>query len=205
MTTLALACLDAPGPLHPRPGGSCFYLATGDASDRLRALNRPRVAFIAAHETYPGHHVQALHVRRAAHPLLAAAASEVFDEGWAHYAERLLVERGFRGGDPAIAVAVAMGRAVRLVRLVGALSIHAGRATVEGVAGLFRRYAFLAAGEAEREARRALGDPGVLAYTLGRDRILARRRAAERERGYTLARFHHDLLGRGTVPIDLQG
>jgi hypothetical protein len=211
---LTVACLDTSGPLRPDAGPSCFYLATPRRGEErfveaslLRSLNRTRLAWVAAHETFPGHQVQHLHVGRAAHPLLRVADSEVFIEGWAHYAEGLLVEKGFRDGDPWLALGVTWARAVRLARLVASLSLHAGRATPASVHRVFEEQGFMRPEEARREVVRAVSDPTVLTYALGRARVEAHRRAARRREGrrFDLRRFHDGLLARGSAPLDLRG
>ncbi|MCC6673483.1 MAG: DUF885 family protein [Planctomycetes bacterium] len=213
LAALTSACLDMPGPLHPSPGGTCYYLAVprpgmphAEQDALLRDLHLTRLTWVSAHETYPGHHVQYLHLRRAPHPILAVADSEVFIEGWAHYAEGLLVERHFRDGDLRLRVGVLWARVLRLCRMLAALGLHAGRGSPEAALRLFQRHAFLHESEARRETLRAVSDPLVLSYALGRMRIAARRRAAMRRAGprFSLREFHDRLLAQGNVPLDLR-
>ena len=46
--------------------------------------------------------------------------SATFVEGWAHYAEELFVEEGFRDGDPKFTLGVCIEALVRVVRLIRA-------------------------------------------------------------------------------------
>lgn len=214
LRALAAACLDVPGPWRTvagQGGGACFYLASPRPTDppevaqaTARAFHRARLAWVSAHETYPGHLVEHLHRPRAAHEAFQIADSEVFIEGWAHYAEGLLVSHGFRGGDPAIALGVAWARVLRRLRMVAALRLHAGDTPPAVVEGMFRRTGFVSPGEARRETLRAIFEPSVFTYSLGRDLIEARREAALRGPGATLRAFHDALLGVGTVPLGLR-
>ena len=63
----------------------------------LRANNDYDVALTAAHEAYPGHHVQAWYSRKALSPLRATLWNGAFAEGWAVYGEGLLVRLGYGG------------------------------------------------------------------------------------------------------------
>ena len=58
---------------------------------------------------------------------------------------------------------------------------------------------------AAREARRGALDPGYLAYTLGKWRILQMRERAQRMLGpeFKLREFHDVLLRQGGIPLPL--
>lgn len=216
LAALTQACLDTPGPLQPSAAPTRYLLslppehATVEESELLhRLLNATTLTWISAHETYPGHHVQHLHLcgnGTAVHPLLRVADSETFIEGWAHYSEVLLVEHGFRGGEPKLALGVAWAKVVRLCRLVAALELHAGQASVADAVRIFEENALMGAEDARREALRAVSDPTVLSYALGRQRIEELRvgwRKARR-RAFSLREFHDRLLADGNAPIDLR-
>ena len=54
------------------------------------------------HEVYPGHFLHYQHLRRVTSNLRKSVlfASASFVEGWAHYCEQMVVDAGFRRGDP---------------------------------------------------------------------------------------------------------
>ncbi len=64
----------------------------------LRGWNDTEIALTAAHEAYPGHHVQAWWSLRDRSVLRKALWSGTFVEGWAVYGTTLIVDRGY-GGD----------------------------------------------------------------------------------------------------------
>ncbi len=216
LRALAAACLDVPGPWRATSAtgdaaAACYYLAAPRAKDApevalatARSFHRSRLAWVSAHETYPGHLVEHLHRPRAAHEAYRIADSEIFIEGWAHYAEGLLVTHGFRDGDPAIALGVAWARVLRRLRMVAALRLHAGETSPAEVASDFRRLGGLSPGEAHQETVRAVFEPTVFTYSLGRDLIEARHAAARTRPGYTPRGFHDALLGTGTVSLALR-
>lgn len=211
LRALAAACLDVPGPWQRRRTRATFFLAAplpdDTPAEREAAVldfHRSRLAWVAAHETYPGHLVEHLHRPRAAHEAFQVADSEVFIEGWAHYAEGLLVSHGFRGNDPAIAFGVAWARVLRTTRLVAALRLHLEDLPIDGATALFRSTTHLDAAGARQEALRAVFEPTVLTYALGRRLIESRRAVAERASGFSLRHFHDALLGAGTLSLGLR-
>ena len=103
---VALAYCDSPGPLDH--GQKTFFAVSpipSDWSDAqtssfLREYNTRSIDDLTFHEAMPGHYVQLMHANRYDSPLRAVLASGTFIEGWAVYSERLMVEQGFRDGDP---------------------------------------------------------------------------------------------------------
>ncbi|CAN5862043.1 hypothetical protein BH23ACT8_BH23ACT8_24530 [soil metagenome] len=100
-------------------------------------------------------------------------------EGWAHYVEELLVEEGFRDGDPRYAAGMAIEALVRVTRLAVSLGVHAGGMTMDEAVGRFARDAFFQGSAARSEAARATFDPTYGRYTWGKLAILAARDRAK--------------------------
>jgi uncharacterized protein (DUF885 family) len=104
---VAVAYCDTPGPLESVPLPTFFAVSptptTWDA-DRVESFYREYNAHLlhnlTVHEAMPGHVLQLAHSRRAASPSRVRSAfwSGPFVEGWAVYAEQLMVERGYDGG-----------------------------------------------------------------------------------------------------------
>ncbi|CAN5328871.1 hypothetical protein BH20ACT8_BH20ACT8_05410 [soil metagenome] len=126
-------------------------------------------------------------------------------EGWAHYVEELLVEEGFRDGDPRYAAGMAIEALVRVTRLAVSLGVHAGGMTMHEAVGRFARDAFFQGSAARSEAARATFDPTYGRYTWGKLAILAARDRAKAAwgGGYTHRRFHTALLALGAPPLGL--
>lgn len=103
---LSTASMDSPGPFDTTSGEGIYYVTPVDAQwsphqqeEWLRSLNRTMLGNITVHEVYPGHYLQFLHFRAASLSLARKAyLSPSFVEGWAHYAEQLVIEEGF--GSP---------------------------------------------------------------------------------------------------------
>lgn len=173
----------------------------------LETFNSSSMAVITAHEVAPGHFAHGRALRRAPGEVRQSLFGYAFAEGWAHYGEELMVEVGFRGGDPRFQAGVALEALVRLCRLSSAIGLHRGSMTVDDSVELFQSQAFLPEPVARSEAQRGTFDPGYGMYTWGKWEILATRDAAKSAwgSGFSLRRFHDALLELGSPPLGLLG
>jgi hypothetical protein len=157
------------------------------------------------HEAYPGHFVQGRWAERAPTRVQRAFASYSFVEGWAHYAEQLMIEEGFGRSDPGNELAMRHGALLRNCRFWASIAIHVKGMTVDEVAKRFRGDCHQDDATATEQAVRGTFDPGYFAYTLGKLQILALRREAKEKLGgaFSLRRFHDALLEHGAPPVAL--
>jgi hypothetical protein len=163
---------------------------------------------ITAHEVTPGHFAHGRLIRRIRYSgVRRSLGSAAFVEGWAHYAEELLVEAGFRSEDPRYAIGVWVEALLRVTRLAAALGIHRGTMTVDEATRRFEEDAFLKGPAARAEAERGTFDPTYGRYTWGKLEILALRDEAMASWGtkYTHRRFHDALLELGSPPLGTIG
>jgi hypothetical protein len=207
----AFASLWTPGPFESKPSRAYYYLTDVDRSwtperqqEHLRDFNIPTLWNISIHEVYPGHFVQAQHLRgvdsKVRKSTLFAPAS--FVEGWAHYCEQMMIDAGFRRGDSAIRLGQLAEALVRLARVVVAIRLHCEDISVEQGMRLFRDEAFLEEANARREAERGTFDPTYLVYSIGKLMMLKLRRDYKEQQGskYSLRAFHDALLAQGSAP-----
>jgi Bacterial protein of unknown function (DUF885) len=176
-----------------------------EAEAWLEVFSATTLPAITVHEVAPGHfsHHQAL--RRVSGDVRRTLFSSAFVEGWAHYAEELCVEEGFRADDPRFAVGVWLEALVRVTRLACALGVHTAGWTVEEAAARFEADTHLTGPAAMSEARRATFDPTYGRYTWGKLEITALRERARSAwgAGFTLKRFHAALMDLGSPPLGL--
>jgi hypothetical protein len=203
------AYIDIPGPFD-RHLPSIYYIAPPDPAwtPEEQAEYLPSEAdllFVSAHEVWPGHFLQFLHSNRAASLLGQLFVGYGFAEGWAHYAEELMWEAGFGGGDPALHIGQLQNALLRNVRYLVALGLHAGDLTVEEAERMFREQAFQDPANARQQAARGTFDPAYLNYTLGKLMIRRLRDDWTGSRGGCAAwrEFHDRLLSFGGPPIPL--
>jgi uncharacterized protein (DUF885 family) len=165
-------------------------------------FNRSSLPAIVVHEVAPGHFTHFRFLRAAPTDVRRALHSYAFTEGWAHDMEELLLEEGFRAGDPRYAAGVALEALIRVTRLAVAIGVHTDAMTLEEAERRFAEDGFIAGPAARSEAARATFDPGYGSYTWGKLTLRALRDEARRAWGpaYTHRRFHAALLALGAPP-----
>jgi uncharacterized protein (DUF885 family) len=126
-------------------------------------------------------------------------------EGWAHYAEQMMVEEGYGQGDPKLKLAQLSEALLRDCRYIAGIKLHTQSWTVEQATKLFVEKGFQERANAFEEARRGTYNPTYLYYTLGKLQIYQLREDYRRAKGveYTLSNFHNDFVKAGPLPIKL--
>ena len=126
-------------------------------------------------------------------------------EGWAHYAEQMMLDEGYANGDPKLRAAQLQQAMVRDARYIVGISMHTGKMTLEQGMDFFVNEAHMPRGPAEREAKRGTADPTYLVYTLGKLEILKLREDLRKAKGssFNLEQFHDEFLRQGYPPIRL--
>ena len=206
------ASMWTPGPFETKPSRAYYYLTDADRSwpperqeEHLRYFNYPTLWHISIHEVYPGHFLHFQHLRQVdstvRKSVFFAPASLV--EGWAHYCEQMMVEAGFRRGEPEIKLGQLAEALVRLARFVVCIRLHCEDMSVEQGMRFFRDEAFLEEGTARREAERGTFDPTYLVYSVGKLMMLKLRHDYKEQQGgkYSLRAFHDAVLGQGCAPF----
>jgi hypothetical protein len=207
----AFAMMAWAGPYEP-DAPSWYHITPPDPAwpreqqeEWLEAFNRTTLPAITVHEVAPGHFAHGRVMRRVSGDVRKTLMSMSFVEGWAHYAEQLCVEEGFRGHDPRFEAGVAIEALVRVTRLAVSIGLHAGQMTMDEAARRFEENAHLQGPAARSEAARATFDPTYGRYTWGKLEILRLREQARAAWGadFSLQRFHTKLLDLGAPPLGL--
>jgi len=166
---------------------------------------RHAIPATTAHEVFPGHHLQflAAHAQRR-HVRRFIAAPMAF-EGWALYAEGLMLETGFyrTPEERLLQLHALLWRALRIPVDVG---IHTGALPYDDAVRLFVERLQASRDHAEAEVRRTCAQPGYgLAYAVGRRELLALRSAYQARvgAGYTHRAFHDAVLSYGGLAPSL--
>jgi uncharacterized protein (DUF885 family) len=124
--------------------------------------------YTSVHEVWPGHFLQFLHSNANPSKLEALWVGYAFAEGWAHYTEEMMFERGLDKGDAEKHVGQLVDALLRDVRLLSAIGMHTGGMTVAQSEKMFNTQAFQDPGNARQQAARGTFDPAYLNYTLGK-------------------------------------
>lgn len=206
------AAMNSPGPFETVATDAYDYVKTPEpgwtpekTEEHLRFFGPWDLAVVSIHEVYPGHFVQSLATRAVESPIRRLAGDAASVEGWAHYAEQMMLDEGFGAEDPRYRLAQLRMSLLRLCRLVAAIRMHTAGMTVDEAARLFEKKAFLAPFPARREAERGAFDPGYGCYALGKMSILKLREDWKERAGaaYSLRDFHDRFLGYGPIPIPI--
>ncbi|MBX3701545.1 MAG: DUF885 domain-containing protein [Dokdonella sp.] len=207
---VALAYCDSPGPLDK--GLATFYAVSPIPADWtrqqvdsfLREYNTRSIAELTVHEAMPGHYLQLWHSNKYPSVLRAVLGSGTFIEGWAVYAEQLMVEQGFLDRDPLF----------ELIHLKWNLRVIANALLDQGVHvdGMTREQAMhlmtVQTFQQEREAaakwvRAQLTSTQLPTYFVGWQEHLDLRRDAQQRWGqdYSPARYNNAVLSFGSPPV----
>ncbi|MDZ4797516.1 MAG: DUF885 domain-containing protein [Bryobacteraceae bacterium] len=206
------ASMDTPGAFETTAKEAFYYVTPAEPgwdaahkTEHLKLFNRPVMDMITIHEAYPGHYLQFLYVKQfpTRTRKLTYCSSNV--EGWAHYAEQMMLEEGFGGGDPKMRLAQLSEALVRDARYVAGIKLHTEGWTVDQATALFEEKAFMQHANAYEEARRGTYNPTYLYYTLGKMQIYKLREDYKQAKGaaYSLGKFHEEFVRQGGIPIRL--
>jgi Bacterial protein of unknown function (DUF885) len=166
--------------------------------------------FTTVHEVWPGHFLQFLHSNANPDKLEGLWVGYAFAEGWAHYCEEMMIEKGIAKGDPEKHIGQLMDALLRDVRLLSAIGLHTEGMTVAQSEKMFREQAFQDPGNARQQAARGTYDPGYLNYTLGKLMIrklradwVAKQKGGAADDQSLWHDFHDKFLSYGGPPIPL--
>jgi uncharacterized protein (DUF885 family) len=206
------AFMDVPGPFE-RPGLPAYFYVTLPGADWpadvsqawLAKLNPWGLQNTTSHEVLPGHMLHFAHLARVPSSAARAITSYGSVEGWAHYAEEMLIETGYGRHDPRVEMAQLTMALLRDCRCLVALDLHTGRLTLTEAAQRFAAVTGLAPIRCRQEARRGAQDPAYCVYTLGKLMLRKLRDDYARQEGqrYSVRRFHDALLACGAPPLPL--
>jgi uncharacterized protein (DUF885 family) len=207
---VALAYCDAPGPLEK--GQKTFYAVSPIPKDWtdaqvdsfLREYNLRSIHNLTIHEAMPGHYLQLMHSSRYGSPLRAVLGSGTFIEGWAVYAEHLMVEQGYMSGDPLMHLIQLKWYLRTIANALLDQGVHVDGMTREQAMHLMMHDTF----QEEREAagkwtRAQLTSAQLPTYFVGFQEHIALREEARERWGedFTLKRYHDTVLSFGSPPV----
>lgn len=213
---LGLASMHASPPLEKTPVKSYYYITDAQAGLSaaqqdawLQKFNYSTLAVITSHEVMPGHYVHSVFMRKTPgkirriwiglNPFPQPSSGQ---DGWAHYAEQLVVDQGFRAGDPRYEMAQVSEALTRICRLISGIRQHTDEWTVDEAAAFFEQKAHLPAPAARQEAERGTYDPTYGGYFLGKMSAFKLRADYQALLGakFNLREFHERVMTNGIAP-----
>ena len=123
-------------------------------------------------------------------------------DGWAHYAEQLVADEGFKQEDPRYRLAQTSEALTRICRMVVGLRLHSKEWSIDQAAAFFESQAHLPAPAARQEATRGTYDPTYGGYFLGKLAAFKLRRDYQAKQGsaFDLREFHERVMTNGIAP-----
>ena len=201
---LPFAALSPPGRFERRQEGIYVVTRPMDMKNLGKHMSYANIPVIAVHEGFPGHFLQGAVSNRSSFVHLLASGIETI-EGWAHYCEDLMTERGFIKGYESQFMKVnnAIWRAGRIIVDV---KLSRGEMSFDEAVNLLMKEAGMSQEGAVAEVRRYTMFPTyALSYLLGKHLVLKLRDDVKRRMGRKFSdKFFHDTItANGLLPFVL--
>ncbi len=207
---VALAYCDSPGVLDK--GQKTFYAVSpipaqwtrAQTDSFLREYNSRSIHNLTVHEAMPGHYLQLAHSNKYPSTLRAVLASGPFIEGWAVYAERVMVDAGYMNGDPLMRLIQLKWYLRTIVNALLDQAVH-----VDGMERAAAMKLMMEAGfQEEREAagkwvRAQLSSAQLPVYFVGAREHAAMREEVQRKlkAAFDARKYHDQVLSYGSPPV----
>lgn len=210
----SFASMSTPGPFEQVATEAYYNITLPDPAwseqqqnEHLTYFNYPGLLGISIHEVMPGHYVQLLYRQQVPTDLRKIFMPASLIEGWAHYAEQMMIDEGLGGGAAALRLGQLRRALQRHARWHVGMVMHVDGDSILDAAIDFAEIAFFADFPALRETQRGTYNPTYLYYALGRMEILSLRedyRAHLEAHGHTFSirEFHDRILSLG-LPLSL--
>jgi len=207
---VSVAYLDPPGPLDNNQ--SAFYAVAPlpeewteeQVNSFLREYNLYSIQDLTIHEGVPGHYLQLALSNRYPSTLRGVLWSGPMVEGWAVYAEQMMIEEGYQDYDLLQRLITLKWYLRGVTNAIIDSAIHVDGMTRDEAMKLMIEGGF----QEEREAagkwvRAQLTSAQLSTYFVGYQEHIEMRRAVEAEWGdeFTLRRYHDQALSYGSPPV----
>jgi uncharacterized protein (DUF885 family) len=207
---VTLAYLDPAGPLDS--GQKSFYAVAPLPSDWteqqvnsfLREYNVLSIQNLTIHEAMPGHYLQLALSNRYPSVLRSVLWSGPFVEGWAVYAEQMMIDAGYLNNDPLMRLIMLKWYLRVVTNAIIDQAIHVDGMTRDAAMQLMIEGGF----QEEREAagkwvRAQLTSTQLSTYFVGYQEHTDMRTVVEQSWGeeFTLRRYHDQALSYGSPPV----
>jgi len=204
------AYMESPPPLDPTAVG--YYAVSPPPKDwnaaRVESFfeeyNNSLLQILTIHEAYPGHYVQIEYANQNPSLIRRVLGSGVYIEGWAVYTEQMMLDQGYGDADLALRLSQLKFYLRAVANTILDYRMHCGDMTDDDAMDLMVRQAFQSEGEARLKVIRAKQSSVQLCtYFAGRMAHYRLQQQMKRELGdaFTLAAYHHAVLGEGSVPV----
>ncbi len=205
---VAGASVDAPGPYDK--GGETYYNVSpiDDGSKEkalsyLREYNNYTLQILNIHEAIPGHYTQLVHSNESPSPIKSILGNSTMIEGWAVYAERMMLEEGY-GNSPELWLMYYKWHLRVILNTILDYEVHLKQLSREKGLAMLREVGFQEQAEAEEKWKRAtLTQVQLASYFTGFTEIYDFRESLKAKQGsqFQLRAFHDRFLSFGSAPV----
>jgi uncharacterized protein (DUF885 family) len=207
---VSVAYCDSPGPLDRKL--DTFYAISPipaewtaeQTASFLSEYNSHMLFELSIHEAMPGHYLQIWHSNKNPSVLRAVLGSGTFVEGWACYAEDLMIEQGFGADNPLRRLTNLKMRLRSVTNAILDQGVHVEGWDEATAMKFMTQDAFQEEREAAGKWTRARVSSGQLStYYVGWGEHHALRKEAETRWGadFGLKRYHDTALSHGSPPL----
>ncbi|MCG9721706.1 DUF885 domain-containing protein [Shewanella sp. Isolate7] len=209
MRGFAGASISAPGPYEKT--GNTYYNVTpldgmsdASAESYLREYNHWILQVLNIHEAIPGHYTQLVYSNESPSLVKSLFGNGAMVEGWAVYAERMMLEEGYGNFEPEMWLMYYKWNLRVIANTILDYSIQVKGMTEEEAIALMTQEAFQQQAEAEGKWRRAtLSQVQLTSYYAGYREIYDFREELKAKQGedFNLKGFHEQFLSYGSAPV----
>lgn len=180
-----------------------------DMNNLAKHLNYTSLFNTAVHEGYPGHHLQLSCANRYCSflrsTMFIGGRSAELVEGWAHYCEELMKDRGFHD-TPEGRFAMVNDLVWRATRILIDIQLSCGTMDYNAAVALLMEKTQMSQSAAEGEVNRYTHSPSYqLSYLVGKELIRTLKTDVATHEGAAFSErdFHNRLLRAGSIPVTM--
>ena len=208
MAGVAGASISAPGPYDKNANtyynvGSLNGWSAEKAESYLREYNDYVLQILNIHEAIPGHYTQLIYSNQSPSIIKAILGNGAMIEGWAVYAERMMLESGYKN-SPEMWLMYYKWNLRTTCNMILDYSVHTKNMSKEQAMSLLIEEAFQQQTEAEGKwTRVSVSQVQLGSYFSGYIEIYDFRELLKKEQGesFNLKNFHEKFLSYGSAPV----
>ncbi|MFT5251390.1 MAG: hypothetical protein ACI87N_000368 [Flavobacteriales bacterium] len=208
MAGVAGASISAPGPYDKNANtyynvGSLNGWTAERSESYLREYNDYVLQILNIHEAIPGHYTQLVYSNQSPSIIKAILGNGAMIEGWAVYAERMMLESGYKN-SPEMWLMYYKWNLRTTCNMILDYSVHSKNMNKEEAMSLLINEAFQQQAEAEGKwTRVSVSQVQLCSYFSGYTEIYDFREMLKKEQGpaFNLKNFHEKFLSYGSAPV----
>ncbi len=179
--------------------------AAANTDQAAPALSYSALWMHSISKAIPGQVVQLSVLKQVGSPVRKSRSvgGRAFTEGWALYAEQMMIDEGFGGGNSKLRLAQLADDLLAASRLIAGVRLHAEGMPIDEAVRFLMDNAYLSNPEARHVAEQIAYDTGSITALIGKVTLLKLREDYRRnlKDGFSLTEFHTKLLSTGQAPL----